>query len=57
MIVTVFNGCEAAIWMVLAIVVLRLRSPGRALRRISRATAGFLVLFSISDLIEMHTGA
>jgi hypothetical protein len=51
-----FNGCEAALWWVLAIVVawrFRRAEP----RRVARFAVAWLVLFGISDVIEMSTGA
>jgi hypothetical protein len=55
---TVFNGCEAALWLVFAVVVaVRYRRAEAGLRRWSWLTAGFYVLFGVSDVIEMQTGA
>ena len=58
MLVTAFNGCEAALWALLAVVVaIRYRHSVAGLRRNSSITAVLLVLFAISDVIEMYTGA
>ena len=55
---TLFNGCEALLWMVLAgIAVVHFRSATSNLRRASLVMAVFLVAFGISDLIEIQTGA
>jgi hypothetical protein len=54
----VFNGCEAAFWLVLAIViVVRYRKSTGRLRRLSWITAVLLAGFAVSDVIEMQTGA
>ena len=53
-----FNACEAAFWWMLAIVVLlRYRQAESPLRRTARFAVVWLVLFGISDVIEMSTGA
>ena len=53
-----FNGCEAAFWWGLAIVVAwQFRRADPRLRRTAGFTSIGLVLFGISDLIEMSTGA
>src|SRR4029077_9883701 len=58
MVETIFNGCEALLWLVFAAVVaVRFRNSAGRLRRTSRAMAVFFVLFSASDVIEMQTGA
>ena len=55
---TVFNGCEAALWLAFALVVAaRFRRAETGPRRWSRLLAGFFVLFGVSDVIEMQTGA
>jgi hypothetical protein len=56
--VTVFNGLEAFLWLVLAIVIaVRFRNSDRGLRRLSWMTAVLLAAFAVSDVIEMQTGA
>jgi hypothetical protein len=56
--VTVFNGCEAFLWSVLAVVIaVRFRKSAVGLRRLSWMTAALLVAFAASDVIEMQTGA
>jgi hypothetical protein len=56
--VTVFNGLEALLWSVLAVVVaVRFRKSDAGMRRLSRMTAALLAAFAVSDVIEMHTGA
>jgi len=58
MVETIFNGCEAALWMAFAVVVvLRFRTAAPSARRVAGTMALFFVLFGISDLIEMQTGA
>jgi hypothetical protein len=53
-----FNGCEAALWWALAIVVAvkfgRKQSPAQPT---ARWAVMWLVLFGISDVIEISTGA
>ena len=57
-ILTAFNGCEAAFWATLAVVIaIRYRHSIAGLRRISLIASALLVLFAISDVIEMYTGA
>jgi hypothetical protein len=55
---TIFNGCEAGLWLIFAVVVAVLyrRAEARTRRR-SRWMAAFFVLFAVSDIIEMQTGA
>jgi hypothetical protein len=56
----IFNACEAVLWMVVAIAVaVRYVRRGTAsrTRRVAIVTAVFLVLFGVSDVIEMQTGA
>ncbi|MGE5193635.1 MAG: hypothetical protein ACM3U2_14160 [Deltaproteobacteria bacterium] len=54
----IFNGCEAALWIVCAIVVaVRYCRAKAGLRRLSRWAAAFFVLFGLSDFIEIQTGA
>lgn len=58
MFVTVFNAFEAALWLMLAtFVAIHFRNAESKLRRTSRITALLLVLFAVSDVIEMKTGA
>jgi hypothetical protein len=58
MLVDAYNGFEAALWTLIAVVVaIRYRHAGTGLRRVSAITSGLLVLFAISDIIEMDTGA
>jgi hypothetical protein len=58
MIESVFNACEAALWLIFAVVVaVRFRDAPVAARRTARVMALFFVLFSVSDLIEIETGA
>ena|SRR5579872_860226 len=55
---TLFNGCEAILWVVLAAVVgVRFRTAAPKARRVSRALAALLVAFGVSDVIEIYTGA
>jgi hypothetical protein len=57
-IVTVFNGCEAGLWSLLAAFIgVRFRKSDAGLRRLSWMTAALLVAFAVSDVIEMQTGA
>jgi hypothetical protein len=56
--VDAYNGFEAVLWTVLAVVVaIRYRNSVAGLRRISAITSVLLVLFSVSDVVEMSTGA
>lgn len=58
MLVDAYNAFEAALWAVLAIVVaIRYRHSVAGLRRVSSIASVLLVLFAISDVIEMQTGA
>ena len=58
MLVDAYNGFEAALWTFIAVVVaIRHRHAIAGLRRAAAITSGLLVLFSISDVIEMYTGA
>ncbi len=55
---SVFNGCEAALWLVFAVAVtVRYCRSDIGPRRWSQLTAVFFVLFGISDVIEIQTGA
>ena len=54
----VWNGCEALVWMTLAIVIhTRNRRAAVEIRRLAYGLSVFLVLFAVSDVIEMRTGA
>lgn len=56
--VSIFNACEAALWSMLALTVaIHFRNAESKVRRTSRITALLLVLFAVSDVIEMKTGA
>ncbi len=58
MVVEAYNGFEAALWAVLAIIVaIRYRHAVAGLRRTGAITSVLLVMFAISDVIEMYTGA
>ncbi len=58
MVETIFNGCEAMLWLVFAaIVVVRFRHSDDSVRRTARLTGLFIVLFAASDVIEIQTGA
>jgi hypothetical protein len=58
MIETIFNGCEATLWLVFAVIVaVRFRNSEIGIRRTARVMAAFFVLFAASDVIEMQTGA
>jgi hypothetical protein len=58
MIETIFNGCEATLWLVFAVIVaVRFRNSEIGIRRTARIMAVFFVLFAASDVIEMQTGA
>jgi len=58
MVETVFNACEAGLWLTFAVVVaLRYRRALVGARRVARAMALLFVLFGVSDLIEIETGA
>lgn len=58
MLVDAYNGFEAALWTLIAVVVaIRYRQAVAGLRRAAAITSGLLVLFAISDVIEMYTGA
>ncbi len=55
---TVFNACEAALWLVFAAVVaVRYRRAEARRRRWSWLTASFFALFGVSDVLEIRTGA
>lgn len=58
MLETVFNAFEAGLWLAFAMIVfIRFRGADVTVRRVSRSIAAFFVLFGISDVIEMKTGA
>jgi hypothetical protein len=58
MLLAFFNGCEALLWMGLAgFVAWRYRNAEPSLCRLSRIAAALLVLFAVSDVIEIQTGA
>jgi len=58
MIEAIFNGCEAALWWTFAVaVVVRYRRAEARIVRLSWIMAVFFVLFGISDVIEIQTGA
>lgn len=54
----VFNLCEAAVWAAAAAVLFRrsAREP-EPMRKLGRRTAAVLAVFSLTDLIEIRTGA
>ena len=56
--VDTYNAFEAGLWAVLAVVVaFRYRRSVAGLRRVAAVTSVLLMLFAVSDVIEMHTGA
>jgi hypothetical protein len=58
MVETIFNGGEALLWLAFAVIVaVRFHRAPRGVRRTARAMAAFFVLFAVSDVIEMQTGA
>ena len=58
MLETVFNACEAGLWLTLAVVVgIRYRRAPAGVRSVARVMALHFVLFGVSDLIEIETGA
>ena len=54
-----FNYYEAALWATLALVlaISSFRLKNRAYNRLLLISAGTFILFSVSDIIEAHTGA
>jgi hypothetical protein len=52
-----FNPCEAALWLVLGIIVLVRRSPRIAWWKLNLPLGLALLAFSASDVIETFTGA
>lgn len=58
MVETIFNAGEALLWLAFAVIVaVRFHRAPQRIRRTARAMAGFFVLFAVSDVIEMQTGA
>ena|SRR5579871_5574871 len=58
MVETIFNAGEALLWLVFAVIVaVRFHGAPRTVRQTARALAMFFVLFGVSDIIEMQTGA
>ena len=58
MVETIFNGFEAILWLAFAVVVaVRFHHAPRRVRRTARIMAALFVLFAVSDVIEMQTGA
>jgi len=58
MFVDAYNAFEAGLWTVLAAVIaIHYRRSDARLRRVARIASLLLILFAISDLIEMQTGA
>lgn len=57
-IVDLFNGFEAAFWFGLAgFVFWRFGRAGSPMRRLALQATGWLLLFGVSDVIEVFTGA
>jgi hypothetical protein len=58
MVETIFNGGEAVLWLAFAVVVaVRFHKAPRGVRRTARIMAVFFLLFAVSDVIDMQTGA
>src|SRR5262245_23394411 len=58
MVERVFNGGEAVLWLAFAVIVaVRFHGAPRRVRRTARAMAMAFILFAVSDVIEMRTGA
>ena len=58
MVERVFNGGEAFLWLAYAVIVaVRFHRAPQRLRRTARAMAMIFILFAVSDVIEMRTGA
>jgi hypothetical protein len=58
MVETIFNGCEAILWLVFAVIVaVRFRHSEIGIRRTAHVMAVFFVVFAASDVVEMQTGA
>lgn len=54
----IFNLCEAAVWGTAAAVMFaRSAKEVAPIRRLGRKTAGVLAVFSLTDLMEIRTGA
>src|SRR5262249_45702065 len=58
MVERVFNGGEAFLWLAYAVIVaVRFHRAPQRLRRTARAMAMIFIVFAVSDVIEMRTGA
>jgi len=58
MVETVFNACEAGLWLMFAVIVFgRYGRAPPGVKRVARVMALLFVLFGISDLIEIESGA
>jgi hypothetical protein len=58
MVERVFNGGEAFLWLAFAVIVaVRFHRAPRRVRRTARGLAIIFVLFAVSDVVEMRTGA
>jgi hypothetical protein len=58
MVEAIFNGCEAALWLSLAVfVTARYHRAPVGLWRVARVMGVLFVLFGVSDVIEIQTGA
>ncbi len=54
----IFNYCEAVFWVVVSLVVLiAAAKSSRKVKRIAYIAVPTLVLFGVSDIIEVYTGA
>lgn len=54
----IFNLCEAAVWGTAAAVLFgRSAREPEPMRKLGRKTAAILAVFSLTDLIEIRTGA
>jgi hypothetical protein len=54
----IFNYCEAGLWFVLGVVVvIAARKQPSAVRRNAWVASAAFVVFGVSDLIEVRTGA
>lgn len=54
----IFNLCEMAVWGTAAAVMLvRSAKESEPIRRLGQNTAGVLAVFSLTDLMEIRTGA
>ncbi len=55
---SLFNLCEGLLWISIALVCIKFRVfIKQKTKNIDYIAAGFLILFGISDFIEMYTGA